>query len=90
MPPVVPLLTMIRLTEDVVAEVQKRGCPPVESYIFTLRLQLWPAFQKAMSDHVDALKKLAEGASSGYFTRAATITEDTLTAVRQYGPSLYV
>ncbi|KAL1694430.1 Sac2 family-domain-containing protein [Schizophyllum commune] len=89
MPPVVPLLTMIRLTEDVVAEVQKRGCPPVESYIFTLRLQLWPAFQKAMSDHVDALKKLAEGASAGYFSRAATITEDTLTAISKRYVSLF-
>ncbi|KAL1701623.1 Sac2 family-domain-containing protein [Schizophyllum commune] len=89
MPPVVPLLTMIRLTEDVVAEVQKRGCPPVESYIFTLRLQLWPAFQRAMSDHVDALKKLAEGASAGYFSRAATITEDTLTAISKRYVSLF-
>ncbi|KAL1747657.1 Sac2 family-domain-containing protein [Schizophyllum fasciatum] len=88
-PPVVPLLTMIRLTEDVVAEVQKRGCPPVESYIFALRLQLWPAFQKAMSDHVDALKKVAEGASAGYFSRAAPITEDALTAISKRYVALF-
>lgn len=88
-PPVVPLLTMIRLAEDVVAEVQKRNCPPVESYIFALRLQLWPAFQKAMSDHVDALKKLAEGANAGYFSRAAPITEDMLSSISTRYVSLF-
>lgn len=66
---------MIRLTEDVVAEVSNRKCPPVESFIFTLRLQMWPVFQKAMAEHIDALRKLAEGATSGYFARAVTTTD---------------
>ncbi|KAJ6486376.1 vacuolar sorting protein [Mycena vitilis] len=74
-PPVVPLLTTIRLTEDVMGETQKRACPPAESFIFSLRLKMWPVFQKAMTEHVDALKKLAEGASTGYFSRAATTTD---------------
>ncbi|KAJ7094621.1 vacuolar sorting protein [Mycena belliarum] len=74
-PPVVPLLTMIRLTEDVMAEIQKRGCPPAESFIFSLRLKMWPVFQKAMTEHVEALKKLAEGASAGYFSRAVATTD---------------
>lgn len=84
MPPAVPLLTMIRLTEDVVAEVQKRGCPPAETYIFGLRLQLWPVFQKAMTEHVEALKKLAEGASSGYFGRALATTDVVVSNVHKY------
>ncbi|KAG6831404.1 hypothetical protein H0H92_011006 [Tricholoma furcatifolium] len=74
-PPAIPLLTMIRLMEDVVVEVQKRNCPSVEFYVFGLRLQMWPVFQKVMAEHVDALKKLAEGASSGYFSRAASTTD---------------
>ncbi|KAJ7781086.1 vacuolar sorting protein [Mycena metata] len=74
-PPAVPLLTMIRLTEDVMTEIQKRACPPAESFIFGLRLKMWPVFQKAMSEHVEALKKLAEGASTGYFSRAVATTD---------------
>ena len=67
-----PLLAIIRLTEDIVSEVQKRGCGPLETYIFTLRLKMWPVFQKLMAEHVDALKKFAEGASAGYFRRSGT------------------
>lgn len=74
MPPAVPLLTMIRLTEAVITEVQKRDCPPLENFLFTMRLQLWPAFQKVMSEHCDALRKLAEGGTTSYFNRAASTT----------------
>ncbi|KAF8351571.1 vacuolar sorting protein [Amanita rubescens] len=80
-PPVTTLLTMIRLIEEVVIEIQKRQCPPVETYVFTIRLQMWPIFQKAMTDHVDALKKLAEGSSTSYFSRAATTTESSVMSV---------
>ncbi|KAJ7498765.1 vacuolar sorting protein [Mycena latifolia] len=84
-PPAVPLLTMIRLTEDVMAEIQKRACPPAESFIFSLRLKMWPVFQKAMTDHVDALKKLAEGASTGYFSRAVATTDTVVSNIcRRY------
>jgi hypothetical protein len=81
MPPSIPLLTMIRLAEDVILEVQKRNCPPVEFFVFSLRLRMWPVFQKSMSDHVDALKKLADGTSSGYFSRAQTTTDSSITGV---------
>lgn len=80
-PPVISLLTMIRLTEDVMMEVQKRGCTPLESYIFGLRLQMWPVFQKVMSDHIDALKKLAEGANASYFSRTAVTSDPIITSV---------
>lgn len=72
---------MIRLTEDVMMEVQKRGCAPLESYIFGLRLQMWPVFQKAMAEHIDALKKLAEGANASYFSRTAATTDPMITSV---------
>ncbi|KAJ7178990.1 vacuolar sorting protein [Mycena filopes] len=74
-PAAVPLLTVIRLTEDVMAEIQRRACPPAESFIFSLRLKMWPVFQKAMTEHVEGLKKLAEGATTGYFSRAVALTD---------------
>lgn len=72
---------MIRLTEDVVLEVQKRNCPPVEFFVFGLRLQMWPVFQKAMADNSETLKKLAEGASTGYFSRALSTTDASVANV---------
>ncbi|KAI0663307.1 Vps52-domain-containing protein [Cubamyces menziesii] len=83
-PPVVPLLTIIRLTEDVVAEVQRRNCSPLETYIFTLRLKMWPVFQKLMGEHIDALKKFAEGATSGYFRRGTTTDAAVSSICRRY------
>lgn len=81
MPSAVPLLTMIRLTEAVITEVQKRDCPPLETFLFTMRLQLWPAFQKIMSEHCDALRKLAEGGTTSYFNRAASTTDASVANV---------
>ncbi|KAF9568988.1 Vps52-domain-containing protein [Agrocybe pediades] len=75
-PPAIPLLTMIRIAEDIVAEIQKRHCPPGETYIFGLSLQMWPVFQKGMTEHVDSLKKLSEGTGSSYFSRSSTTTTD--------------
>lgn len=77
MPPVIPLLTMIRLSEDVVTEVQKRRCPPGEQFIFGIIIQMWPVFREAMSQNIEALKKLAEGSSGGLFVRA-TVTTDAM------------
>ncbi|KDR83878.1 hypothetical protein GALMADRAFT_236339 [Galerina marginata CBS 339.88] len=75
-PPAIPLLTMIRLAEDVVTEIQKRHSPPAETYVFGLTLQMWPVFQKGMTEHIDSLKKLADGTGSGYFSRTSTTTTD--------------
>jgi hypothetical protein len=74
-PLAVPLLTIIRLMEDIMTEVQQRACPPAETFIFTLRLKMWPVFQKAMTEHIGMLKKLAEGMSTGYFSRAVATTD---------------
>ncbi|KAK2466118.1 hypothetical protein APHAL10511_001760 [Amanita phalloides] len=80
-PSVTSLLTMIRLIEEVVIEIQRRQCPPVETYVFTIRLQMWPVFQRLMTDHIDALKKLAEGSSTSYFSRAQSTTEALVTSI---------
>ena len=82
MPPPIPLLTMIRLTEEVMGEIQKRGCQPLETFVFGLRLLMWPLFQKAMTDQIEGLKKVAEGAGGGYFRRTTTTTDATITTVR--------
>ncbi|KIK67980.1 hypothetical protein GYMLUDRAFT_155416 [Collybiopsis luxurians FD-317 M1] len=79
-PPVVSLLTMIRLLEHVVTETENRACPPGVTFMFGLRLQLWPVFQKIMNENIEALKKLAEGSTGGYFSRATVITESTICA----------
>lgn len=87
MPLAIPLLTMIRLTEEIVTEIQKRRCPPAENFIFGIRIQMWPAFQKAMHDHIESMKKLSEGGVTyGYFSRAAPVTDATVTKV-SYGES---
>lgn len=70
---------MIRLIEELVTEIQKRRCPPAENFIFGIRIQMWPAFQKAMHEHIESMKKLAEGGVSyGYFSRAAPVTDATV------------
>ncbi|KAG9219022.1 hypothetical protein CCMSSC00406_0001432 [Pleurotus cornucopiae] len=77
-PPVVPLLVMIRLTEAILNEIQNRSCPPLESFVFAIRLQMWPVFQKLMTENVDSLKKYAEGTSLSYFARAASTTDASI------------
>ena len=64
------------------AEIQKRGCTPLESFIFTIRLQMWPIFQKAMQDNIDSVKRYAEGSSSGYFRAKVTTTDAVVSTVR--------
>ena len=80
--PTVPLLTTIRLAEDAVAEIQRRHCPPAETYVFGLSLQMWPVFQKGMTEHIESVKKIAEGTSSGYFSRASTTSDAAVETVR--------
>jgi hypothetical protein len=80
---------MIRLTEEVMGEIQKRGCQPLETFVFGLRLQMWPLFQRAMTDQIDGLKKAAEGAGGGYFRRG-TATSDAAIAVVSPRNTVYV
>ncbi|THH02739.1 hypothetical protein EW026_g183 [Hermanssonia centrifuga] len=86
--PTIPLLTIIRLTEDVMLEVQKRGCQPLETFIFTMRLKMWPVWQKGMADHIDGVKRMAEGtgaagALAGMWTRKVGVTEAAIKSICQ-------
>jgi len=67
-------------------EIQKRGCQPLETFIFGLRLQMWPLFQKSMTDQIEGLKKAAEGAGGGsYFRRTTTTTDAAISTIcRRY------
>ncbi|KAG8765683.1 hypothetical protein FRC12_007359 [Ceratobasidium sp. 428] len=69
-PPLVPLLTIIRLTENIYLEASKRGCRPLETFLLGQRLTMWPLFQKDMGLQVESLKKLAENAVGGYLSRS--------------------
>jgi hypothetical protein len=74
---------MIRLLEAVMAEVAVRGCGPLESAVFALRIQMWPVFQRLMVEHADALRKLAEGtAAASFFSRGTQTTDALVTEVR--------
>ncbi|KAF5359016.1 hypothetical protein D9758_004735 [Tetrapyrgos nigripes] len=77
-PPIISLLTMIRLTEKVLAEVENRECPPAVTFLFGIRLQMWPLFQKLMNENIEAVKKVAEGSGSGLFSRTVVIAEGTV------------
>jgi hypothetical protein len=84
---------MIRLTDAVHYEaIVRRGCFPLESFLLALRMQLWPLFQKQMSDNVDSLRGLADsggasasggsGAFAGMFGLGkASLTEDVVRKV---------
>ena len=81
---------MIRLTEEVMGEIQKRGCQPLETFVFGLRLQMWPLFQRAMTDQIEGLKKAAEGAAGGSYFRRATTTSDAAIATVSRPKPLYM
>lgn len=87
-PPLVSLLTMIRLTEDVASELESRRCPPAVSFIFGLRMNLWPVFQTCMSQNIDSVGKLAAG-GGGYFSRAAPLTDVRVSVVTRQFVSLF-
>jgi hypothetical protein len=80
-PTVIALLTMIRLIESVLEEVQRRDCPPLESWLFNTRMQFWPVFQKLMSEHVSSLSKLGEASTGGYFKRGSSISDAVVQSV---------
>ncbi|EJU06414.1 hypothetical protein DACRYDRAFT_103359 [Dacryopinax primogenitus] len=84
-PEIIPLLTMMRLNENVLIEVQKRACTPLESFLVEMRLSMWPIFQKEMNTQVESLKKLLEGAHGGLLTKSTLKDSVVETVSRTYG-----
>lgn len=72
----IPLLIMIRLSECVLGEVQKRDCPPLETFLLGLRLKFWPIFQKIMNNQVESLKRMADNAGTASFLSGKTGVRD--------------
>jgi hypothetical protein len=66
-PATIPLLTMLRLNDGVLAELEARGCTPLESMVLGLKLGMWPLFQKQMDSHIDSVKRMADAASGTGF-----------------------
>lgn len=84
--PVIPLLTMIRLAECILGEVQKRGCIPLETFLLGLRLKFWPIFQNIMNGQVDNLKRMADNAgTAGFLSGRTGVRDETIhKVVRRY------
>lgn len=81
-PPIVPLLTMVRMNEVVLAESQKRDCAPLETFLLGLRLMMWPIFQKEMNAQVESLKKMVDSTGSGFLIRGTTLKDSWIQLVR--------
>lgn len=73
---------MVRMNEVALAEAQKRDCTPLETFLLGLRLTMWPIFQKEMNAQVESLKKLVDGAGSGYLSRGMVLKDSWIQLVR--------
>ena len=77
---------MIRLLENMLDEVQKRDCPPLETFTLGIRLSMWPVFQKEMNTHIESVKRLADGARGGGFLSSNPTVRDA--TVQRVSPFL--
>jgi hypothetical protein len=84
-PSPVSVLSMIRLNDSIYSALIDGGaCPTtlMENHLVSLRLSLWPVFQKGLGAQVEAIKKLS-GSTSGSMFGAKTLLKDaTVQAVR--------
>ncbi|RSH88841.1 hypothetical protein EHS25_003069 [Saitozyma podzolica] len=61
-PPAIPLLSLIRLNDQIISTADTRGCLPLLPFLQAQKLAMWPIYRKEMDGHVDSLKKLADDA----------------------------
>nr|XP_031864063.1 uncharacterized protein CI109_000707 [Kwoniella shandongensis]KAA5531135.1 hypothetical protein CI109_000707 [Kwoniella shandongensis] len=61
-PPAIPLLTLIRLNDHLLATCDSRGTLPLISFLTGQKLAMWPVYRKEMDQHIESLKKLADDA----------------------------
>lgn len=61
-PPAVPLLTLIRLNDRLLATCESRGTLPLIPFLQAHRLAMWPMYRKDMDQHIHSLKRLADEA----------------------------
>ncbi|KAL1413576.1 Vacuolar protein sorting-associated protein 52 [Vanrija albida] len=84
--PAIPLLTVIRLNDHLIATAESRGALPLISYLTGWKLQLWPVYRKAMDAHIESLKRLADEADakglSSYISKGVKDATVSAVAVR--------
>lgn len=80
-PPAVPLLTLIRLNDHVLATAHSRGTTPLIPILQGWKLAMWPVYRKEMDSHVDSLRQLADQAEGKGFSGLVKGVKDG--AVRQ-------
>jgi hypothetical protein len=61
-PPAIPLLSLIRLNDQIISTADIRGCLPLLPFLQAQKLAMWPIYRKEMDSHVESLKKLADDA----------------------------
>jgi hypothetical protein len=61
-PPAIPLLSLIRLNDQIISTADTRGCLPLLPFLQAQKLAMWPIYRKEMDGHMDSLKKLADDA----------------------------
>jgi vacuolar protein sorting-associated protein 52 len=47
---------------------------------------MWPLFQTGMSEHIESVKKLAEGSGAGFFSKGPTTTDALVITVSMISP----
>lgn len=81
---------MVRLNDSLTAQLTgpSGSCPTsaMEGYLISIKLQLWPLFQREMGVNIDSVRKLAEsGGPSGMAGmlggRGAGVKDSTVAAV---------
>ncbi|PWN46639.1 hypothetical protein IE53DRAFT_391189, partial [Violaceomyces palustris] len=62
-PPLLSLLSMIRLNDGLMRVIALRGCsmPLVESVLMAFKMQAWPILKRTLDDQVEAVKRLGGG-----------------------------
>ena len=80
-PPAVPLLTLIRLNDRLLATADSRGAVPLIAFLQGWKLAMWPVYRKEMDAHIESLKQLADQAEGKGFSGLVKGVKDG--AVRQ-------
>lgn len=65
-PSTISLYTMIRLTDSLLAAAAV-DCPPLESHLMSVKMQVWPPFQSSFHSTIDRLTKLASSSGSSAY-----------------------
>lgn len=80
-PPLLPLLSMIRLNDALLAAATARGCAsPLQAPLLAFKMEAWPLFQRVMSEHTNSLRRLATGAPAGSASSSAVSGSESLMA----------